>query len=136
MKLGITWGEPLGIITCPYLRRWVLNLKFFSIRIHHWYSSDDHRAKHDHPSGFITLVLSGSYTDVTPTGRELLKPGSIRYRAATHIHTVEVPINGCWTILIFGPQIRHWGFYVPRTNGFKFKKANKYFIEHGHHPCA
>lgn len=64
MKL-LTWKEPLGRPECPYMVRWVLNLgPLGSIRLHHWWRSDDRRAKHDHPADFVTLVLKGSYDDL------------------------------------------------------------------------
>src|SRR4051812_2647930 len=101
---GVTWGQRLGEPTCPYLRRWVLNIsRVGSIRLHHWYSSDDPRALHDHAWWFLTLVLKGGYYDVT--GEQLwtengvlvqdydhdrLRVGSVRHRAAHHAHSVVV----------------------------------------------
>lgn len=114
------------------MRRWVINFGLFSIRLHHWYRSDDKRAEHDHPSWFITLVLKGSYTDQG----ELLTPGSIRFRRATYKHIVDVTPGGAWTLLIFGRKTRDWGFWVRKTSGkLKYTKSNKYFLENGHHPC-
>lgn len=130
-RFKLTWGEYLGRSECPYLRRWVLETPFGSLRIHHWLSSDDDRNFHDHPWWFITLVLSGEYTDVSPQGRESMTPGRIRFRPALHKHTVEVKPPGCWTIVLTGSHVRFWGFHV----GGKFVKSNKYFLEHGHHPC-
>ena len=127
----LTWGERLGREECPYLRRWAINFGLFSIRIHYWHSGDDPRYFHDHPWWFVTLVLKGSYSDVTEHGRERMTPGTIRYRGALHRHTVDVAKGGCWTFMITGPAVRLWGFWV---NG-KFKKSNKFFLEHGHHPC-
>jgi len=127
----IIWGEKLGRSECPYMRRWVLNLHWFSIRLHHWYSSDDHRNFHDHPWSFAVIVLKGSYTDVNPSGRERMSVGRLVFRKALHRHTVEVPEGGCWTLLLTGRQTRKWGFWV---NG-KFRKSNKYFFMYGHHPC-
>jgi hypothetical protein len=132
MKLGITWGQELGRPECPYLRRWVLNFHFFSIRLHRWRSSDDHRNFHDHPWWFLTLVMFGSYIDVSPYGREAMRPGRVRFRPALHRHTVEVAPGGCWTIRIPARQDRRRGFWVKG----KPMKANKYFLEIGHHPCA
>lgn len=129
----ITIGEKLGKPECPYMRRWVINFHFFSIRIHHWYSSDDDRAFHDHPWWFITLILRGSYKDISPDGVEFMYPGKIKLRPALHRHTVKVSPGGCWTVMITGMQIRRWGFWI--RNGTKFVKSNKYFLEHGHHPC-
>ena len=130
-KLGFTFGQYLGRPECPYMRRWVLNLGLFSIRLHHWYSSDDDRYFHDHSWWFVTMVLFGGYTDVSKLGNEKMKRWRLKFRKAEHSHTVKVNPGGCWTLVITGPQTRKWGFYVKG----KFKKANKYFLEHGHHPC-
>lgn len=127
----LTWSETLGRPECPYLRRWAVNFGLFSVRLHRWYGSDDHRAFHDHSWWFVTLVLKGGYTDVSPAGRERMGPGRTRYRPARHRHTVEVDPGGCWTLMLTGRKARRWGFY-PRG---RFVKANKYFLEHGHHPC-
>jgi hypothetical protein len=129
----LTIREKLGRPECPYMERWAINFYFFSLRIHHWFSSDDNRAFHDHPNSFLTVVLSGSYTDVNPHGREEMCRGKIKYRPALHKHTVEVSKGGCWTFVIFGRKVRSWGFWV--RNGEKFMRSNKYFLERGHHPC-
>lgn len=131
------WGEYLGRVECPYARRWVIESPTgYSLRIHHFYKSDDKRYYHDHPWWFLTLVLRGSYIDVSASGQDKLTPGSVRFRKSSHAHSVVVNHdyreNGVWTIVLTGPKSRKWGFWV---NG-KFKKANKYFLEHGHPPCA
>lgn len=125
------WREKLGLPECPYLIRWVADFDWFSIRLHHWIASDDDRAFHDHPWWFLTLVLRGGYTDRSDTGDDALSFGSIRFRRAQHKHTAVVNQGGCWTLLLCGPESREWGFWV---NG-KFRKRNKFFFEHGHHPC-
>jgi hypothetical protein len=53
------------------------------------------------------------------------------YRPSLHRHTVSVDKGGCWTIMLTGPQVRKWGFWVKD----KFVKANKYFLIWGHHHC-
>lgn len=170
----ITWREQLGDPECPYAERWILNFgPLGSIRLHRWFRSDDKRAKHDHPSDFVTLVLKGGYVDEgicsicegegrVPLDRkkwpdlpldirteacpschgdgktyEDMVPGSLCRRKAEHRHTVCVKPGGCWTLLYFWPKRRNWGFWVPRkdTGKLRFRKANKYFLENGHHPC-
>jgi hypothetical protein len=155
--LNVKWGERLGRPECPYLRRWALILGLFSIRVHHFYRSDDERAFHDHPWWFVTLVLKGGYTDVSecdtcegygvydswcPTcsgwgeKRDHLLHGSVRFRPALHRHTVRVDPGGVWTLILTGPNVRTWGFWERRADGtVKFRKANKWFALHGHHPC-
>lgn len=131
-RFRVIWGQYLGRDECPYMQRWALETPWGSLRVHRWISSDDHRYFHDHAWWFLTLVISGEYTDVNPKGRDRMKAGSIRFRPANHQHTVEVKPPGCWTILLTGPHIRFWGFHI---NG-KFVKSNKYFLENGHHPCV
>lgn len=125
-----------------------------SFRLHRWFRSDDKRAKHDHPSDFLTLVLKGSYMDlgyipnpdcdcggepscIRCNTLESMRPGKVARRRAEHRHTVSVGPEGCWTLLYFWPERREWGFWTPRKDNGKlrFRKHNKYFFEHGHHPC-
>ena len=124
------WNQKLGHGQCPYLVRWVIGF-LLALRLHHWISSDDMRNFHDHSWWFWTLVLKGGYTDISEKGEEHLTAGSLKFRPAYHKHSVKVDKGGCWTLLLTGPEMRYWGFWV----GKKFKKANKYFLEHGHHPC-
>lgn len=127
----VTWREKLGLPECPYVIRWKVETALGSVRLHHWLSPDDDRARHDHPWWFVTLVLRGGYTDVSPGGDEHLRAGSVRYRPALHRHTVVPDKGGAWTVIVTGPKSRSWGFW---REG-KFYKANKWFARFGHHPC-
>lgn len=129
---SFTMGQDLGLKTCPYMRRWIAHFGAFSLRVHRWQASDDDEAFHDHPWWFLTLVLRGGYTDVSPTGIDELGPGSIRLRSATHRHTVQVHKPGTWTLVLTGPAARRWGFWV----GDKLWKRDRYFATRGHHPCS
>ncbi len=135
--MRVKFGEKLGNPTCPYLQRWTLEIyNLFSIRLHRWFRGDDERALHDHPWNFYGIVLKGSYTDLTEEGREEMPTGKVFYRDAEHKHTVET--KGCWTLVLTGPVIRKWGFWLrnkSKTADVWFK-AKRYFIKHGHHPCS
>ena len=130
----IRWNEKLGREDCPYATRYVLNLWLFSIRIHIWRRSDDKRYMHDHPWGFLTLVVRGYYTDVSLRGRDVMRVGSVRHRRSGHRHYVEVPRCGCITILFTGPAERKWGFYLPSRN--RLLRPLRYFSRYGHPPCS
>lgn len=118
---------------CPYMYRWVFDFKLFSVRLHKWLRSDDKRAFHNHPWSFITIVLRGSYTDVSTDKKEVLCKGCIRYRKSSHKHYVEVPKEGCLSLIITGPTIdKKWGFWIDG----KFKRREKYFKKYGHPPCS
>lgn len=121
--------DRLGPGEKTYLERWVLDLGFFTIRLHRWLHSDDLRNPHDHPWWFVTLCLWGRYTDLGSTGIDRVQPGSIRFRKATHRHSVYVESKPCWTLVLTGPEQRQWGFWVDG----RFRKRNKYFFEWGHH---
>lgn len=122
--------------------------------------SDDKRAVHDHPSDFWTFVVAGRYWDQTPvsaedqhafdvlmslrgmplyefTRREPMTPGTLRFRRAEHKHTVVIETGKqCWTMLWVKPPRRLWGFWGTTKNGARrWFRANKWFFEHGHHPC-
>jgi hypothetical protein len=125
------WREKLGRKECPYIIRWGIDFGLFSIRLHHWISSDDQRHLHDHGWSYWSFILIGGYTDISPSKRITLSGGDIIFRQAEHRHKVLVNKNGCWSFLITGPERKQWGFYV---NG-RFRKRNKYFYMFGHHPC-
>lgn len=128
MRLGITWREELGLPGQPYLVRWVLNLGLFSVRLHHWLSSDDLRNPHDHAWWFITWVLKGDYLDIGSEQIQWMYRWRCAFRRAKHIHSVRI-LKPTWTLMLTGPARRRWGFWVDG----KFKRANKYFFENGHH---
>lgn len=130
----LTWGQLLGKKECPYARRWILDFKLFTLRVHHFYRSDDDRNYHDHPWWFLTFILKGSYTDESEKGHEVLRAGSFAFRRAEHRHTVRT--TGVWTLLVTGPEKRTWGFWVKnKIGGMKFLRARRYFWKYGHHPC-
>lgn len=143
MKLPkIQWGVYGGLSECPYFRKWVVDFGPFSLRLHRWYADDDHRAPHDHPYWFYTFILRGGYRDVRTevldaatkklrTSSEILTAGCLRFRPAEHLHSVQDVLPNTWTVLITGRPIRKWGFLF---NG-KLIKRDKWFAEHGHHPC-
>lgn len=133
--MKIVLGQKLGDRKCPYMVRWVFQTKWFSVRLHHWLFGDDPRAMHDHGWNFIVIVLRGSYWDITEDDRQLMKPGMVQYRHAQHKHTVDT--TGCWTLVITGPVIRQWGFWVQNKSNRRkvWLRAKRYFIKHGHHQC-
>ena len=65
---------------------------------------------HDHPWGFIALILWGYYYDVNENGRELLTRGDLVFRPAQHKHYIDT--TGVWSLVFTGPKKRVWGFWV------------------------
>lgn len=154
--MNIAWAQELPTSNGePYLKRWVLDLGLFSIRLHHWLCSDDERAPHDHPYWMAILILKGGYYDVeypldSPNYYDLtdkhnrkdvvfldkLTAGSRRFRRPEHIHYVKVLPGGCWSLLLTGRQTRTWGFWTARYDGVRrFARSSRYFRKYGHHVC-
>ena len=133
--MKFAWYRPGGLPECPYFHWSALMLGFCSVRIHHWHNNDDIRAYHDHPHWFITIVLRGGYTDMSPSVggilQDKLRIGSIRFRAAEFKHTVQEVLPNTVTLLLTGRSNRRWGFWVDG----KLIKRDKYFATRGHHPC-
>jgi len=96
-----------------------------SIYVHRWHRSDPEDF-HDHPWDFVSLILKGGYYETRPDGRVWRSPGSIVFRNATDRHRVEVDKNFPFPIsmIITGPIIREWGFWVAGN-----------FIHHTEYQC-
>lgn len=100
----------------PYLLRWWLlpRNRWFNIYLHKILRDDDDRALHDHPWSSVSIVLRGSYREVTPSGTRRYEAGSVIFRTATLPHRLEVVDGPVWTLFITGRRIREWGFHCPR----------------------
>ena len=135
----IRWHEKLGLPECPYVHRWYVQTPWFSIRLHHWTGSDDVRALHDHPWPFVTFVLSGHYLDVTEVDGQWFtsecRQWHLYYRPALHTHAVVPNGSQPWTLLLTGPVVRRWGFWVNYRGRFRWMRSVKYFGVFKPHPC-
>lgn len=100
----------------PYLLRWWLlpRNRWFNIYLHCVLRDDDDRVLHDHPWTSLSIVLRGSYREVTPRGTRLYEAGSVIFRTATLPHRLEVVDGPVWTLFITGRRIRDWGFHCPK----------------------
>ena len=130
--MKIKWADKLGNPECPYVIRWVFETKWFSVRLHKWMGPDDLRNLHDHPWDYWAMVIKGGYTErLEDLNFYWMLPWKPVYRKAERKHAVEPFTYPTWSILLTGPEKREWGFWVKG----KFRKRNKYFFEHRHHPC-
>lgn len=105
-----------------YLRRFYLTPPGWKYKVflHHIAESDSGRDFHDHPFGFLSIILSGGYYEHvvfprTPKGYTRTRRfGAVNIVSATHTHRVAL-IPGAaqtWTFLIAGPTRRKWGFWI------------------------
>lgn len=117
-----------------YLIRSILfKSPLFCIYIHRFMRSDNDRELHDHPFGFLSYVVRGSYTETRMFGYRdgpttMIGPrfetavraqGSLAFRPATTIHRVELDRDYAakefaiapLTVIVRGPNVRQWGFW-------------------------
>ena len=80
----------------------------------HWLSRDPQPDPHDHPVGFISIVLRGHYTEWTPAGVRTIRWLNVKRREDAHRITACAPgtltLVFCWAP---GGQSRRWGFHTP-----------------------
>lgn len=96
-----------------------------NLYLHHFLRDDDDRALHDHPSWAVSFMLAGGYIEHTIAAggihqRQPYGPGSLRFMPSDHAHRIELSADatgplypGCWTLFLFGPTVREWGFHCP-----------------------
>lgn len=102
----------------PYMERYHLRYESdFSVRVHHILASDSDRDLHDHPWDFSSLLLEGSYREVTDAGESIYSAGDVLLRRAEDAHRLilDVPV---WTYVATGPVRRRWGFHT--TAGWRY----------------
>jgi len=104
-----------------YLRRHYLSPRKW--RLPRWFlhlikRPDVDRHPHDHPWGFLTLVLKGGYTEeVYHQGKFLyrreVRAGNLLWRPAEHTHKItHLHVPEVWTLVVAAPARRTWGFWT------------------------
>jgi hypothetical protein len=99
-----------------YLERWSLNFGLFSIKLHHIWREDFGRDLHDHPWWFVSLILRGGYVErLWREGRERTRTfhrWRLLRRSTPDRHRIERVLGPTWSLVITGPSVREWGFWV------------------------
>ena len=105
-----------------YLDRWGVELKRVGgVFLHRMNAPDPGWDLHDHPWTFVSLILKGGYVERRANVRTPLiyheKPRRLGSLGATRLdqaHTIS-RLRGrtSWSLVIHGPRVRLWGFYVP-----------------------
>lgn len=103
----------------PYLSRWYLipRNRWLNVYLHRFDGSDEDRALHDHPWPSVSAMLRGRLTEVTESGRKVIRAGAVRFRLPSFAHRLEYMGVTTWTLFITGPRVREWGFHCP--NGWR-----------------
>ncbi len=119
----------VGSLGTVYLHRWWLIPRnpIFNAYAHLFISPDEDRALHDHSWVSLSIVLRGSYMELTETTkqhvmqRRAFGPGSIIFRWPTCAHRIDLypeeasgKFKPVWTLFLTGPKWREWGFLCPQ----------------------
>lgn len=107
------------------LLRWWLTPRIWwlpKLYFHQMLRDDDDRALHDHPSFSLSLVLTDDlgevYQTAPPDGPvrfRRFRKGQLVWRSASAGHRLTVTKGrDAFTLFMFGPDIREWGFLCPQ----------------------
>lgn len=113
------------------LRAWLIGL-LPNLYLHQFIRDDDDRALHDHPSWAVSLILEGAYLEHTIVAggihqRTRHAAGDLRFLPTRHTHRIELLAphglrEYCWTLFLFGPRLREWGFHCPEQGWIPWKQ--------------
>ena len=122
-------------------RFWIFRCDLFGLMVHHILRSDQDRELHDHPWDFWSLIIKGSYDEITLKEWTSDELESCRYtwwsllrRKAKHAHRLELaPFKDTWSLILTFKWRRAWGFYT--KNGWVHHRIYEFerMIEEGHY---
>ncbi len=100
----------------PYMERYYLLFRnrprWFPLNITlHKICESDIPILHDHPWGYMTIILKGCYIEHTDGDRFFRGCGHFRFRRAKSYHWLELVDNvPSWSLFFMGKKQREWGF--------------------------
>ena len=104
-----------------FTRYQLVKCPLFNVYLHQLYAPTWHPECHDHPWGFIAILLKRGYLERYSNPRLDLpaefdvvdkrrRVGSILFRPATFAHNVITPWGTSWSMIFTTPKSRDWGF--------------------------
>lgn len=84
--------------------------RWFNIYLHQLSAPSWHPECHDHPWGFVAILLRRGYLEQIGTKKYRRRVGSVLFRSATFAHNVITPYGTSWSLIITTPKSRDWGF--------------------------
>lgn len=102
----IGWAE----IGERFTRYALWRTRWFNIYLHQLYAPNWHPECHDHPWGFIAILIRRGYLERIGGQDHRRRAGSILFRPATSTHNVITPYGTSWSIIFATKKSREWGF--------------------------
>ena len=84
--------------------------RWFNVYLHQLYAPNWHPQCHDHPWGFVAVLIRRGYLEETAHNLKRQRPGFILFRPATFTHNVITPYGTSWSVIFTTPKSRDWGF--------------------------
>jgi quercetin dioxygenase-like cupin family protein len=112
-----TFSENVGAVTWRRPIAKLLQKAGIAIRVHEILRSDDDRALHNHPWGYVTIILEEGYYEITEDHygerSERMLPGRVLFRKAGDSHRLVLTEGTvARTLFITGRWQHGWGFFV------------------------
>jgi hypothetical protein len=119
-KSGTTWcAWRWTLVDSEYITRLhVLKTPWFAICLHWINKPDPEPYLHDHPVTFLSIILSGGYTEqrsINGQAPTLVTHRWFNFISATPYdsHTITEVRPNTLTLALMGPKTREWGFHIP-----------------------
>ena len=93
-----------------FTRFQLLKTRWFNIYLHKLDALEWHPYCHDHPWGFVAILLRSGYLEQVGDKFFRRRVGSILYRPATFSHNVTTPFGISWSLIFTTAKKRDWGF--------------------------
>lgn len=90
----------------------LLKTRWGNIYLHYVHAPHLPEYCHDHPWGFIAIVLWGGYMEYYLGEWAWRGPGSILRRPATASHNVLTFPQGSWSLIFTTAKTREWSFHL------------------------
>lgn len=108
-----------GLVYLARLR--VIQTPWFGVFVHDIYQADADQDPHDHPWGFVSIVLRGSYREelheldhLKIVRTKTYARWSAHYMGRRSAHRITHAAPGLRTLIFTGKRHDGWGFYTPQ----------------------
>lgn len=93
-----------------FTRYSIFRAPWFNVYLHQLDAPNWHPECHDHPWGFIAILLWRGYLERVGNKDFRRLPGSVLFRPATFTHNVITPYGTSWSLIFTTRKSRDWGF--------------------------
>lgn len=93
-----------------FTRYQLLKAPWFNVYLHQLSAPSWHPECHDHPWGFVAILLRRGYLERVGTVDTRRRPGSILFRPAMFSRNVITPYGESWSLILTTKKSRDWGF--------------------------